>query len=180
MQCFPAPDFSIVRSTKLTVRVWYSIPGDSYGLRNVVEKSRKYLKITPHLIKVMIKIHVFDRVIHQEYRQIQIAIFWSHLYKCFEFFQNKCYFQKFWAPLCKKILGKFSRERISNFPQLPPSLYLTSSSMLCNNFRLDNSALLEPACSSLAAVRNTQSSQRVLHRKKEKKPPRFTKKGNLY
>ena len=86
MKCCTVPDFCIVRSTELTVGVWYSIPGDAYGLRNVVAKSRKRLKITPRLIKVMIKIHVFYKVIHQEYQQIQSAIFWSHLYKFSGFF----------------------------------------------------------------------------------------------
>ena len=83
MRCFLAPDFCIVTSTKLSVWVWYSIPRDVYGLRNVVAETRKHLKNTTHLIKVMIEILVFDKIIHLEYQQIQSSIFWSFLYKLY-------------------------------------------------------------------------------------------------
>ena len=80
MQCFPAPDFCIVRSTKLTVWVGYSIPGDAYGLRKVVAKSRQRLKITSHLIKVMIEFIFLMRSYIKNISKYKVQ-FSDHIYK---------------------------------------------------------------------------------------------------
>ena len=75
MQLFHFPGFCTARSMKLQIQLTYSIPEKAYGLRNVDEKTRRFILTMSHVIKVKGKFHVLDNIIPQKTEQIQMAIF---------------------------------------------------------------------------------------------------------
>ena len=61
------PNMGIFRNMKPTYVSWYSIPGKTYGLRDVDTKTRKCSVMSLCLNKDMSKFHVFINIFFQKY-----------------------------------------------------------------------------------------------------------------
>ena len=69
------PNLGIFRNMKPTEVSGYSIPGKTYGLRDIDAKTRKFSIMSLRLIKDMSKFHVFSNIIFQKYDPKQMLIF---------------------------------------------------------------------------------------------------------